>query len=161
MYCDTGVLEMNIFILVSDFKACSCQKKMMKISQIYVTKKGLWQRANAWNISLEIVNGGLYVINSVCKTNFSCYTPTDVAQQFFSKLSPLLKKKKRKENGWSMNETYFRALTKKSGRELGLIPNDDSMSINVPESAFPFAYTEPLLTSFFTSVSKTFPVSSV
>ena len=97
MYCDTGVLEMNIFILVSDFKACSCQKKMMEISQIYVTKKGLWQRANAWNISLEIVNGGLYVINSVCKTNFSCYTPTDVAQQFFSKLSPLSKKKKEKK----------------------------------------------------------------
>ena len=72
-----------------------------------------------------------------------------------------LYQKKRKENGRSINETYFRALTKKSGRELGLIPNDDSMSINVPESAFPFAYTEPLLTSFFTSVSKTFPVSSV
>ena len=27
MYCDTGVFEMNIFILVSDFKACSYQKK--------------------------------------------------------------------------------------------------------------------------------------
>ena len=40
MYCDTGVFEMNILILVSDFKACSYQKKMMKINQIYVTKKG-------------------------------------------------------------------------------------------------------------------------
>lgn len=60
-----------------------------------------------------------------------------------------------------MKITYFRALTKKSGKELVSMPKDDIISMNVPDSAVPLAYTDPLWTSFFTSVSNTFPVVSV
>ena len=57
--------------------------------------------------------------------------------------------------------TYFRALTKKSGKLEGFTPNEVNISPNVAEAAVPLAYTDPVTTSFHTSVANTFPVLSV
>ena len=55
-------------------------------------------------------------------------------------------------------ETYFSALTKKSGKMLMSRPKETIISMNVAESALPVAYTPPLYTSFFTSVLNKVPV---
>lgn len=64
---------------------------------------------------------------------------------------------KKMEKNSLFSSSYFKALTKKSGRIAGSSPKDAMMSLKVTEEAVPFAQTAKVNGSFFTSVLNTVP----
>ena len=73
--------------------------------QQFAIVNSLWQKANAWKVSFRnSLRWLIYTINSVDKTNLSCYTPPPTQHRsFFRNLPPLFLYQLRSPLGFKVN----------------------------------------------------------